>query len=168
VILSVRKNQLHELERGPYHEVSTSTATPRQGCLPLCALRALLGAGGIWRLNSPDFGHRKESTGAVVPAARVTAVETQTGIKQTTRTNTQGFYSFRRFRWPLGLEVRANCFKEYKQTGMTLDVRKALLVDVPLELRSSRPRENSIVFFPERVVSQEANFWDHGIGQPKG
>jgi hypothetical protein len=94
VILSVRKNQLHELERGPYHEVSTSTATPRQGCLPLCALRALLGAGGIWRLNSPDFGHRKESTGAVVPAARVTAVERQTGIKQATRTNTQGFYSF--------------------------------------------------------------------------
>jgi hypothetical protein len=30
--------------------------------------------------------------------------------------------------------VCATCFKEYKRTGMTLDVSTALLVDVPLEL----------------------------------
>lgn len=61
MILSIRKNQLHELERGPYHEVSTSTVMPPAGLRPSLRSAALLGAGGIWRRNSPDFGHRKGS-----------------------------------------------------------------------------------------------------------
>jgi len=99
----------------------------------LCFAQAAFGA-----VTARISGTVKDPTGAVVPAAQVTAVETQTGIKQKTRTDSQGFYSFPSL--PVGhydLEVRANGFKEYKQTGMILDVNTALLVDVPLELGSS-------------------------------
>src|SRR5690242_15723035 len=39
-------------------------------------------------------GTVKDPTGAVVPSAEVTALETQTGIRNATRTDAQGFYSF--------------------------------------------------------------------------
>jgi len=80
-------------------------------------------------------GTVKDPTGALVPSAQVTAHETQTGIKTETRTDTAGFYSFPSL--PVGhydLEVRASGFKDYKQTGLVLDVNTALLVDVPLQL----------------------------------
>jgi hypothetical protein len=138
VILSIRKNQLHELERGPYHEVSTSTATPRRGCVPLFALRALFGAGGIWRCNSPDFGHCKGSH------RRRGARRAGNGRRNANRHQADNAHRYAGFLFfsvasvgHYDLEVCANGFKEYKQTGMILDVSMVLLVDVPLELGSS-------------------------------
>ena len=80
-------------------------------------------------------GTVNDPTGAVVPGATVTAVNTETGIKQTTHSDQQGFYSFPSL--PVGhyeLTVRASGFKDYKQTGLILDVNTALLVDVPLQI----------------------------------
>ena len=70
-----------------------------------------------------------------MPSADVTALETQTGIRNATKTDVQGFYSFPSL--PVGhyeLEVRSSGFKDYKQTGLILDVNTALLVDVPLQI----------------------------------
>jgi hypothetical protein len=80
-------------------------------------------------------GTVKDPTGALVPSAEVTALETQTGIRTATKTDAQGFYSFPSL--PVGhyeLEVRSSGFKEYKQTGLILDVNTALLIDVPLQI----------------------------------
>src|SRR5579863_6504446 len=80
-------------------------------------------------------GTVKDPTGAVVPNAQVTALETQTGIKTVTKADSAGFYSFPSL--PVGhydLEVRASGFKDFKQTGLILDVNTALLLDIPLQL----------------------------------
>src|SRR6266853_3869587 len=80
-------------------------------------------------------GTVKDPTGAVVPSAEVTALETQTGIRTATKTDAQGSYSFPSL--PVGhyeLEVRSSGFKDYRQNGLILDVNTALLVDVPLQI----------------------------------
>src|SRR6266853_2840487 len=80
-------------------------------------------------------GTVKDPTGAVIPSAEVTALETQTGIRNTTKTDAAGFYSFPSL--PVGhydLDVKSSGFKDYKQTGLVLDVNTALLVDVPMQI----------------------------------
>jgi len=83
-------------------------------------------------------GTVKDPTGAVVPSAQITVLETATGIKTETKTDTAGFYSFPSL--PVGhydLEVKASGFRDFKQTGLILDVNTALTVDIPLG--SARP-----------------------------
>src|SRR5260370_3995987 len=80
-------------------------------------------------------GTVKDPTGAVVPNAQITVVETQTGIKTESKTDSSGTYSFPSL--PVGhydLEVKASGFKDFRQTGLILDVNTALLVDIPLQL----------------------------------
>jgi hypothetical protein len=80
-------------------------------------------------------GTVKDPTGAVVPSAQITVVETQTGIKTESKTDSAGFYSFPSL--PVGhyeLEVKASGFRDFKQTGLILDVNTALTIDIPLEL----------------------------------
>jgi hypothetical protein len=80
-------------------------------------------------------GTAKDPTGAVVPEVQVTAVCTETGIRQLTSTDMQGFYAFPSL--PVGhYDVHAvhQGFKEFQMKGLTLDVNSALQVDVPMEL----------------------------------
>ncbi len=80
-------------------------------------------------------GTAKDPTGALVPGAAVTAVCTETGIRKMTVTDNQGFYAFPSL--PVGhYDVNAihAGFKEFKVTGLTLDVDSALQVNIPLEL----------------------------------
>ncbi|HUJ22185.1 MAG TPA: carboxypeptidase regulatory-like domain-containing protein, partial [Bryobacteraceae bacterium] len=80
-------------------------------------------------------GTVKDPTGAVVPGAQITVVETQTGIKTGTKTDAAGFYSFPSLAvGHYDLEVKASGFKDFKQTGLVLDVNTAVTVDIPLEL----------------------------------
>jgi hypothetical protein len=83
-------------------------------------------------------GTVKDPSGAVVSAAAVTAINTDTGIKEGVRADGQGFYSFPSL--PVGhydIEVQASGFKIYRQKGLVLDVNTALTVDVALELGSA-------------------------------
>ena len=64
-------------------------------------------------------GTVKDPTGAVIPNAEVTALETQTGIRTTTKTDAAGFYSFPSL--PVGHDVKSSGFKDYKETGLILD-----------------------------------------------
>ncbi len=80
-------------------------------------------------------GTVKDTSGAAIAGATVTATNTGTGIAQTQRTNGQGFYSFQSL--PLGkytVEVQQPGFKVYRQTDITLDVNSALMVDATLQV----------------------------------
>jgi hypothetical protein len=92
-----------------------------------------------------------DSTGAVVPNATVGALSVETGIKQTTQTDAQGVYTFPVL--PAGhydLSVQVKGFKEYKQTGIKIDVNSAVRIDVALEV-GAETQEISISAAVQRV-----------------
>jgi len=80
-------------------------------------------------------GTVKDASGAVVAGAKVTAANVQTGVKQTVVTGADGAYGL------LGLapgtydiEVQSGGFKDYRQTGLTIEVNTSLRVDVALQV----------------------------------
>jgi hypothetical protein len=78
-------------------------------------------------------GTVKDPSGATIVGATVTATNVETGIKTTQNTNGQGYYSFQSL--ALGkytIDVQHAGFKGYTETGLTLDVNQALVVDVKL------------------------------------
>ena len=80
-------------------------------------------------------GTVKDASGASVPGATVTATNTDTDVSETQTSNAQGYYSFQSL--PLGkytIEFQQKGFKAYRQTGLTLDVNSALLVDANLQI----------------------------------
>jgi hypothetical protein len=78
-------------------------------------------------------GTVKDPSGAAVSEAVVTAKNTATGINQTQRTNSQGFYSFQSLVPGFyDLQVKKDNFQTYVQTGIGLDVNAVLVVDVAL------------------------------------
>jgi hypothetical protein len=77
----------------------------------------------------------KDPSGAVISGAAVTAVNEDTGVKEVTRSDAQGFYSFPSL--PTGhydIEVKQPGFRSYRQTGLVLDVNTVLQVDVALQV----------------------------------
>jgi len=76
-----------------------------------------------------------DPSGSAIIGATVTATETQTGVKSETVTDSKGFYNFPEL--PIGkydVEIAANGFKTYKQTGLVVDANSALRVDATLQL----------------------------------
>jgi hypothetical protein len=77
----------------------------------------------------------RDTTGAVIPATEVVALNTQTGVRWTSVTDAQGFYSFQAL--PIGtydVEVSKSGFTGYRHTGLILDVNSALSVDATLSV----------------------------------
>jgi hypothetical protein len=82
-----------------------------------------------------------DSTGAAIAGAKVTAINVDTGVGESQNTNANGYYSFQSL--PLGkytVDVQKDGFKAYRQTGLTLDVNSALVVDVTLAVGSATER----------------------------
>jgi hypothetical protein len=76
-----------------------------------------------------------DPSGGIIAGATVTATNVDTHLSTTQTTNGQGFYSFQSL--PLGkytIDVRQTGFKAFSQTGLILDVDRALVVDVPLQV----------------------------------
>ena len=76
-----------------------------------------------------------DQTEAVIAGATVVAVNTTTGVKQTTKTDQQGSYSFPVL--PVGeyqIEVTADGFKLNKTKGLAVDINTALTADVTLQV----------------------------------
>jgi hypothetical protein len=93
------------------------------------------GAKSFAGITASISGTIKDSSGASIAGATVTAIDTGTSIVQTRTSNGQGFYSFQAL--PLGtyiLSVQQKGFKEYQQTDLVLDVNSALTVDVALQV----------------------------------
>ncbi len=76
-----------------------------------------------------------DPSGAVVAGANVTAVNDATGIRWHSVGDQKGFYSFPAL--PVGtytIFVNMAGFKEFRHTGIGIDVNSALRVDVPLQV----------------------------------
>src|SRR6202790_1340531 len=76
-----------------------------------------------------------DQTGAVIPDTTVNALNLDTTVQQTTRTNANGFYNFTAL--PVGryeIEILRNGFKPYKRTGLVIDVNSQLRADVSLSM----------------------------------
>src|SRR5216684_4236045 len=76
-----------------------------------------------------------DSSGAAVPAAKVTATNPATGLTRTTTTDQTGLYTFQQL--PVGtydLTIEAKGFKVSKRTGVSLTVGAVATVDIPLEV----------------------------------
>lgn len=93
-------------------------------------------------------GTVRDPADAVIPGATVSAVETGTAIRYSTKSDSAGFYSFPLL--PIGhyrVEVQAAGFKELRLTGLTINANSALKVDVKLEIGQASQ---------EVIVSSEA------------
>ncbi len=80
-------------------------------------------------------GTVRDPSGAVMPGATVLVVNMRTGVRQTVTTDSRGFYSFPEL--PIGeyeIMIQKAGFRQYKQTGLVLDVNTALRVDATLEV----------------------------------
>lgn len=93
---------------------------------PPC-LRAIIG-GSI-------SGTVTDASGAFVPGAKVTAVNSDTNVPQITAADEKGSYSLPGL--PVGsytILVEARGFKPYRRTGVVVDADSAQIIDVPLAL----------------------------------
>src|SRR5712675_2210402 len=76
-----------------------------------------------------------DQTGAVVPDTTVTALNLDTTVQQTTKTNSNGSYTLTNL--PVGryeIEIIRDGFKPYKRTGLVIDVNAALREDISLTM----------------------------------
>src|SRR5438876_10315350 len=103
------------------------------GMLPLlvvCVLTAVAQTG-----TSNITGTVRDTQGAVVPGATVTAKNDATGVAGTQTTNDSGLYAFTSL--PVGnytITVEKQGFKTLQQTKNALQVGEPLTVDVALEV----------------------------------
>ena len=84
-------------------------------------------------------GTVKDDSGAIIAGATVTATSVETGVAQTQRTNAQGFYSFQSL--PVGhydIQVEQAGFKQFRETGLVLDVDAAMVVDAVLRVGQTK------------------------------
>lgn len=113
----------------------------------LLALVARAGVGGS------ISGSVKDSTGAAIPRAGVTATNTSTGVRQTTTSDDKGSYSF--LSLSIGsydIEVTSAGFEPYRRTGVVIDANSALIVDATLEIGA----KNETVTVSDTAVHVEA------------
>jgi hypothetical protein len=76
-----------------------------------------------------------DPSGAVIPAATVVALNTRTGVKLTTSTDSRGFYSFPEL--SIGdyeILIQKTGFKQYEEKGLIININTVLRVDATLQL----------------------------------
>ena len=81
------------------------------------------------------YGTVTDSTGAVVPGAKVTAVNSDTNLSRSAESNTQGEYRIELL--PIGhyeVQVDANGFQKYVQKGIVLTLDQVALVNATLQV----------------------------------
>jgi carboxypeptidase family protein/TonB-dependent receptor-like protein len=108
----------------------------RRLCL-IGALGMILGFSGPLRADTVGSisGTVTDQSGAVIPDTTVTALNLDTTVQQTTKTNANGFYNFAAL--PVGryeIEVIREGFEPYKRTGLVIDVNSQLRADAALSM----------------------------------
>ena len=108
--------------------------------LSLCSVLVLSG----WLLATAGLGQNvlgtilgtvTDTSGAVVPGAKVTVIHVATGLVRAQKTNASGEYSFPQL--PVGqyaVEVEQTGFKKSQQSSIELRVDDKLRVDVALQV----------------------------------
>jgi len=76
-----------------------------------------------------------DASGAVVPAANVSATNIDTGVRANLTTNGSGFYSFQQLNvGRYTIAVDKNGFRPYQRTGVVIDANSSLTVDAVLSV----------------------------------
>src|SRR4030088_1417922 len=99
------------------------------------AFALLLGGVTFAGVTASISGTARDASGATVAGATVTATNTDTGIVQSQKTNSAGFYSFQSLslgHYDVGVQEAG--FKSYRKIGLVLDVNAALVADVNLQV----------------------------------
>jgi hypothetical protein len=103
--------------------------------LVIAALAGMLGAIASAQAVSQISGTTTDQTGAVVPGAQITAIQTDTGVRRTTTTNDLGEFVFPNLQiGPYRIEVVKPGFKTYVQTGIQLEVDSKPVIPIVLGL----------------------------------
>src|SRR5580658_7831836 len=96
----------------------------------------ILFALGCWAgVGGSVSGTVKDSSGAVIPRAEVTVINLDNGVRQTTKSDDKGFYTF-----PVLLvgqfdvEVSCSGFKPYRRTSVVVDANSLVVVDAVLQV----------------------------------
>ena len=100
---------------------------------------ALISTAAYSQENASIVGTVTDPTGALVPSAKITITNTDTGIVRPSSTNAAGSFVAREL--PIGrynVKVEAAGFKTYEQTGLTLNVNDTVRVDVALQVGETR------------------------------
>src|SRR5215472_13256781 len=98
----------------------------------------LLSATAFAGITGSISGTVTDPSGGVVAGASVTALNVETGVQSSTKTNAEGFYSFPNL--PIGrysIQVRATGFAELQETNLVLDVNAALRLDAKLKVATA-------------------------------
>src|SRR6516162_4087098 len=106
----------------------------KQKTLLLVAI-ILLGTTAFALVGGSISGTIKDSTGGVIPGAKVTVINTALRTEFTTITNEKGYFSFLNLavgRYDLSVELTG--FKPQKRAGLGIDVDTALEVNMNLEV----------------------------------
>ena len=85
------------------------------------------------------LGTVRDPSGAVLPRAKITAIQTATGLTRSTTSDAEGTYTLPQL--PVGsyeVTVEAPGFKTATSTGITLDVSQQRQVDFTLALASAQ------------------------------
>ena len=108
-----------------------------KGLRTICALCALLlltaGFGYSQAVNATLLGTVTDSSGAIVPAAKVTLTEVNTGVNRSSQTNESGNYTFPDM--PPGqytVTVEVSGFKKETRKDIALTVNSSTRIDVQL------------------------------------
>jgi hypothetical protein len=99
------------------------------------AIIMFLAIAGRAAIGGNISGTVTDQTGAVIPDTTVTALNLDTAVQQSTKTNVNGFYAFTNL--PVGryeIEILRSGFKPYKRTGLVVDVNAELRADVSLTM----------------------------------
>jgi hypothetical protein len=98
----------------------------------LCALTAVC---AVAQDSGRISGVVQDASGAVIPGAKITAQEAQTGLARTAESNEAGRYVFPVLR-PAEYVIRAEAagFQTYSQTGVVLDASASVTLNITLQV----------------------------------
>jgi hypothetical protein len=105
--------------------------------IPLLLLigMALLSATAYSQGKASIVGTVTDPSGGVIPGAKITITNTETGLVRSTVTNSSGSYAAREL--AIGhytVRAEAQGFKAYEQTGITLNVNDTVKADMALQI----------------------------------
>jgi hypothetical protein len=106
-------------------------------CMRACCLSIVLMLGGYAYADVTGriSGSIKDPSGAAVSNAAILVVNLETGNRQSTRSDTQGFYSFPALAvGHYDLSVAQAGFSEFRETNLNIDVNISLSVNIKLQL----------------------------------
>src|SRR5688572_12408032 len=103
--------------------------------LPRLLLLALVAASALVAQTAQITGRVTDGSGAVVAGARVTVINSETGVRREVESNQDGYYSAPLLaRGAYNVQAQQAGFKEIARTGLTLDEGQTLRLDFALEI----------------------------------